>query len=169
MPFTKGHKVNVGRKYSDERNKKVSEAMKGRKLSKAHRDVVVKNLVQGGWNKGMTGIQDNEKNGNWKGNDASYSAKHAWVRKYKGRPSKCEECGLKEERKYQWSNISGEYRRELSDYRSLCVPCHKKYDIGRGKFTATCPVCLTDFTASLKNKVYCGKTCWARQARKKLK
>lgn len=31
----------------------------------------------------------------------------------------------------KWANKSGEYKRQLSDYFSLCVPCHKKYDLQR--------------------------------------
>lgn len=30
----------------------------------------------------------------------------------------------------EWANLSGEYRRDLSDYIELCVPCHRLKDSG---------------------------------------
>lgn len=35
----------------------------------------------------------------------------------------------KEKNRYEWANISGEYKRELSDYESLCVSCHRIKDL----------------------------------------
>lgn len=29
---------------------------------------------------------------------------------------------------YQWSNISGEYKRNLADWQRLCAKCHQLYD-----------------------------------------
>lgn len=31
-------------------------------------------------------------------------------------------------RYFQWANISGEYLRIVSDWKQLCVKCHKKFD-----------------------------------------
>lgn len=73
-------------------------------------------------------------NSQWKGAKASYSAIHHWVRRKLGKACKCELCGTSEIRKYHWANISGQYRRDLSDYFQLCVPCHKKYDLGRRQY-----------------------------------
>lgn len=65
---------------------------------------------------------------NYKGDDASYTAKHIWVAYHYGKASKCEFCGVKD-RKYHWSNISGEYKRDRNDWQQLCIPCHKKFDL----------------------------------------
>lgn len=61
-----------------------------------------------------------------KGEQASYSAIHWWVRKRKPRPPVCEMCG--EKRRMHWANIDFEYRRDLEDYVSLCSPCHGSFD-----------------------------------------
>jgi len=65
---------------------------------------------------------------NWKGEKASYVAHHQWVRRYLGKPQKCEHCKTTANRMYHWANVSGEYFRELSDWVRLCVPCHSKHD-----------------------------------------
>ena len=64
---------------------------------------------------------------NWKGDKVGYHALHDWVRKYKGKPKLCEHC-RKDNRRLEWANKSKEYKRELTDWIPLCVPCHKKYD-----------------------------------------
>lgn len=63
----------------------------------------------------------------WKGDNVSKDALHDWIENWKGKPSKCEFCGTTEG-KFQWSNISGEYKRDLNDFQRLCVKCHCKYD-----------------------------------------
>ncbi len=65
---------------------------------------------------------------NWKGNKVSYPALHAWVTRHKGSPQKCEHCGTTEQRKYEWANVSGKYKRELSDWIRLCTKCHRQFD-----------------------------------------
>lgn len=66
------------------------------------------------------------KPGNYKGERASYSAHHHWVKYHLGKASECENCGKGE--RFEWANISGEYLRELSDWVSLCVRCHRLID-----------------------------------------
>ena len=63
----------------------------------------------------------------WKGDDASYVSFHKWVRYHRGDPSraKCALCGFPAN---QWSNISGEYLRDLTDWWALCYSCHQDYD-----------------------------------------
>lgn len=75
-----------------------------------------------------------EKNWFWKGEKASYSAIHHWVRRKMGKACKCEICGTAENRKYHWANKSGKYLRDLNDYFQLCVPCHKQFDLSRKKY-----------------------------------
>lgn len=61
---------------------------------------------------------------------SKYVALHNWVRLRKGRATSCDICKTTTSGKYEWSNISGEYKRELSDYRSLCASCHRLLDRG---------------------------------------
>lgn len=84
-----------------ELRKKISEAMKGKRI--------------------------NEKHPLWKGGNAGYRALHDWVRKNKPMKIKCETCG--NVRKLQASHKNHNYSRDLSEYRWLCSSCHKKYDI----------------------------------------
>ena len=70
---------------------------------------------------------------NWVGDDIGYTALHIWVRKQLGRPEKCTACEkIGEIVKMRWSiqyaNISGEYKRDLTDWRPLCIPCHVAFD-----------------------------------------
>lgn len=92
------------------------------------------------WNNGMKGIHlspssefkrgeiSNEKHPQWKGDKAGYTAIHMWLRRHFGKPNKCEFCGEVNAKKYEWANISGEYKRVREDYKSLCVSCHRFFD-----------------------------------------
>lgn len=64
----------------------------------------------------------------WKGDKAGYSAKHYWVSRQLGKPRECSHCGTTEAKKFEWANVSGEYKRDVTDYIRLCCKCHKKYD-----------------------------------------
>lgn len=67
---------------------------------------------------------------NWKGDDVSYAGLHKWLGRRKGKaPRLCEQCGRVA--RCHWANISGEYKRDLSDYRALCASCHKYEDYAR--------------------------------------
>ena len=98
------------------------------------------------WNKGLAWSEEhkeklrgprkhtaNEKNHNWKGDKTSYHGIHIWVKRHKGNPKKCTECGRIGERKnnlwtIQWANKDHKYKRDLNDYIALCAKCHKGYD-----------------------------------------
>lgn len=58
----------------------------------------------------------------------SYMNIHYWVRKQKGKASKCTDCGATEG-KFEWANIDHKYSLNLNDYIELCKPCHGKLDI----------------------------------------
>ena len=79
-----------------------------------------------GVKKGTLGYKSNA----WKGEEAGYRAIHIWVQNKLGKPRFCENCGKKglRHRQYHWANISKKYKRLLSDWKRLCVKCHKKYD-----------------------------------------
>lgn len=80
------------------------------------------------WNKGKKlPQQSGKKHRLWKGDKVSYSALHHWLKRQKGKPVFCSECGLKEG-KFEWANVDGKYKRVLEDYVSMCKPCHRKYD-----------------------------------------
>lgn len=64
----------------------------------------------------------------WKGEKASYAAKHRWIKKWFGNPDHCEICNTTKNIKYNWANISGLYKRVKDDWRQMCIPCHRRYD-----------------------------------------
>jgi hypothetical protein len=70
-----------------------------------------------------------EKSRRWKGEDASYVAKHMWIAKHYGKANKCIMCHTDSCKRYEWANISGEYRRDIEDYMELCPSCHRKHDL----------------------------------------
>lgn len=62
-----------------------------------------------------------------------YHPAHSWMEKTFGRPNGCEDCNLKSvpvgmKWYFEWANISGEYKRERTDWRRLCKACHRKFD-----------------------------------------
>lgn len=74
-----------------------------------------------------------ENNYKWKGDKVSCGTLHHWVRRYLGRATMCENCGIskkcKDGRSYvQWANISRAYKRTLEDWKQLCYLCHKAFD-----------------------------------------
>jgi hypothetical protein len=77
------------------------------------------------------------RNSQWKGSDVSYSTLHAWVARWLGTPSECENCGTTTSKKFEWANVSKEYKRDLSDWKRLCHPCHIKFDdsVNKGVLT----------------------------------
>lgn len=84
----------------------------------------------GGWNKGVKTQQQPK---NYKGESASYSAHHHWIKYHKGRAEKCQNCGLNEippeqTRYFEWANVSGLYLRNVDDWVELCVRCHRLID-----------------------------------------
>lgn len=82
-------------------------------------------------------VKRGEDSPNWKGDDVGYPGVHDWVRLHKGRPNKCGICGSSDAKKYEWSNKSGEYKRDITDWQSLCTKCHMDYDGLREKWKAT--------------------------------
>lgn len=74
-----------------------------------------------------------ENNYLWKGKQANYRSQHNWIQRRLGKANFCEQCGLNKipngkKRFFQWANISHKYLRDTSDYKSLCLICHKLYD-----------------------------------------
>lgn len=62
----------------------------------------------------------------WKGNEVGYMALHDWIRRHKPKSDMCENC--KQIKKLELANISGEYKRDIDDFKWLCKSCHNKRD-----------------------------------------
>jgi len=98
-----GNKRNVGRVHSEKSKKNMSEAHKGKLLG--------------------------EKSPLWKGENVGYGGLHAWIRRKIGKASSCFMCGIDDKKiKYVWANISGEYKRDVSDFINMCSKCHNLFD-----------------------------------------
>jgi len=75
------------------------------------------------------------KNYNWKGGVSWYRSIHFWIKREKGAPRKCVDCGITNDMSnIQWSNKNHRYKKVLSDWQSRCVICHQKYDIKHNNF-----------------------------------
>jgi hypothetical protein len=77
-----------------------------------------------------------ERHALWRGDEVGYSSLHYWVRRHGKKTGICEECGEEKGKTGRgtcthWANISGEYRRDLSDYKELCRSCHILFDDAR--------------------------------------
>jgi len=72
----------------------------------------------------------------WKGEQATYNAKHRWIQVNWQKTGICELCliprparkGTRLKWGTHWANKSGEYKRERSDWYELCPKCHKIFD-----------------------------------------
>ena len=68
----------------------------------------------------------------WKGAAASYAALHNRVYRARGKASGCAHCGADDPAKrYEWAMLHGTDGTDVSNYISLCRPCHRTYDLGR--------------------------------------
>ena len=130
--FLCSNKLRIGRKLSESHRKRMSEARrklfangfvnwcKGKKLSPEHCKKI-----------GLSRqYPRNEEVHNWKGDKVGYAALHTWIQRKLGKPSTCQKClksGLST-KKIHWANISGEYKRDFSDWIRLCAICHHKMD-----------------------------------------
>lgn len=55
-----------------------------------------------------------------------YDAIHEWVDRWAEDPKSCSNCGSTQ--RLEWSNKTGKYLRDLSDWQRLCKKCHARYD-----------------------------------------
>jgi len=99
--FKKGSKVNLGRKHTEKTKRKIGAICKGKNLE--------------------------EKNANWKGDNAKPLAMHTWVERRMGK-ARSHKCVLCPKEAQEWSNKDHTYKRKLDDYQALCKGCHKKWD-----------------------------------------
>lgn len=114
-----------GTKLSEERRKQISNVQKGKVLSEdTKRKMSEKHKLIGTTPPHYSG----EEHYNWKGDEVGYYGVHVWMQKQFGTPSKCENCGTEEDTKYNWSNNSGNYLRDRTDWQRLCIKCHRVKD-----------------------------------------
>ena len=64
----------------------------------------------------------------WAGNKITYSGVHKWIASKLGKPNFCEICSSTTAKRYEWANLSGEYKRDLLDWKRVCCKCHKAMD-----------------------------------------
>lgn len=57
-----------------------------------------------------------------------YRAVHHWLYYHYGKADHCENNPNHKSYRYEWANISGKYKRDRFDFKSLCVSCHRKMD-----------------------------------------
>jgi len=74
----------------------------------------------------LKGTRKHEKNPIWKGDGVGIPALHEWVRRNKEKPEFCVMCN--KNKPYDLANISGEYKRDLDDFKWICRSCHMKED-----------------------------------------
>ena len=130
MRFTKGHKINVGRKLSKETKLKISNSRKGQKLSERHKKKISNSLK---------GKKVGYKNPAWKGgitpdtNLIRNSAKYGkWRTKVFWRDNftcqKCKKRGRKLNAHHIRNFSSNKTQRfKIENGITFCVKCHKKF------------------------------------------
>jgi hypothetical protein len=62
----------------------------------------------------------------WKEDDIGYFGKHKRMKNILPKPNLCMECTKFPAK--ELSNISGEYRLDVTDWQWLCYSCHRRYD-----------------------------------------
>lgn len=122
----------------------------------------------------------NNRNPNWKGEEAGKQAIHGWLNRHFGKPQECEKCLSTSAKRYDWANVSGDYRRDRTDFLRLCRSCHMKMDKNwikksetiyknthrNKKPNNTCHNCGDSFWAKSTNRQYCTKNCWYARNKK---
>src|SRR4030095_15972250 len=71
-----------------------------------------------------------DKNPMWKGDEVGYSSLHTWIKRRLPKPELCQICNAV--KPYDLANITGDYTRELDNWRFLCRKCHTNLDYKNG-------------------------------------
>lgn len=78
----------------------------------------------------MAAARRGERNVNWKGDAAGYYAVHIWMVTNFPKTGICEHCEIAADRRpHDYANLSGDYRRDRSDWKELCRKCHRALDM----------------------------------------
>lgn len=68
----------------------------------------------------------------WKGDNVGHSSLHTWLRIHYGKAYRCENKSCEgSSNKYEWANLSGEYKRDVNDFKMMCRKCHSIMDKGK--------------------------------------
>ena len=118
IPWNKG----LSRAYSPEYLEKLKVSHTGFVFTKEHRRKIGLKSLGNQYAKGVVRPKD-ENHHSWKGNSVGYHALHSWVYRHLGKAIKC--VNGHTAKIYYWANVSGEYKRELSDWHELCPSCNK--------------------------------------------
>lgn len=108
----------------------------------------------------------------WKGEKVGIDALHTYIRKQFPKPEKCQCCKIVPP--FDLANISGEYKRDVSDWEWLCRRCHMTKDGRLNSLRANtstkkpgvrrrrpqnCIYCKKSFTPKRRVAKYCSSTC----------
>lgn len=67
----------------------------------------------------------------WQTDKKEYDRIHSWLHYKHGSANKCDNTDCPATTKqYDWANLSGKYKRDLSDWEQLCRSCHRTKDYG---------------------------------------
>jgi hypothetical protein len=61
-------------------------------------------------------------------NSPEYQRIHRWVVRTLGKAYKCSKDATHQSKRFDWSNISRQYLRNIEDWQQLCRACHRQYD-----------------------------------------
>lgn len=115
-----GNNNALGYTHTEEAKEKIKEASVGRKHTEKTKQRISR-------------AHSEELSYLWKGDKVGYWGVHRWVYKNKGKAVAClmndETC----KGKFEWSNVSQEYKRDLDDWQQLCRSHHRRYDLARQK------------------------------------
>ncbi|MHA1737897.1 MAG: hypothetical protein ACTSWD_04870 [Candidatus Heimdallarchaeota archaeon] len=122
--------------YCNQRCYANSEQLK----NQARNSRLIKTNSENKWHKGHSHSEETKKlisektpkrfgkdNNSWKGEDVGYDALHDWVKRHKLPFKICQVCG-KTRCRIEAANISGDYKRDVSDFIWLCCSCHTRFD-----------------------------------------
>ena len=113
-------KASKGKKKSKKHCENISKGKKGKKPTKKHIEKMVATRMMNG------SYKTGEENPLWVGDNIKNF--HKWIEKKRGKASehKCVDC---DKQAHDWSNVDHKYSKNLDDYFSRCVSCHRKWDI----------------------------------------
>jgi len=102
------------KKHTEDRKRKISESLKGRKLSESVK-INMSNAQKGKYKKYEEELKR--------------SAIHWRIEQKLGKPKYCEHCKKTDKKKYHWSNKDHKYSLDIKFWQRLCSKCHKIYDM----------------------------------------
>lgn len=130
-----------GKSFSLAHRKKLSDIKKGIRPKHLHNPEVRRKISIALIGRKLPTLE-NEKHYLWKGQEATYTAFHQWIKRKLGKASKCENTNCKYPRInkngkilhkpkiFQWALKNGyEHGHNLDAYMQLCCSCHKRYDL----------------------------------------